>query len=344
MKRLDGDILDRARSWLLPERGLFGGTATLVALSGGADSLALALALFALKEELGIPFVAAGHVDHGLRKESADEAERVRAWALERGIPFFSERLDPPARAPGGREAWAREARYAALSRLRRAARCGTVATAHHRGDQAETVAMRLLRGTGAGGLAGILRSDPRRNLVRPFLDRDPGELRAWLRDLGEPWIEDPSNADQRFARNAVRHRILPAWEAREPGVSDLLAKIASEAGALLPGLRAWARETYPFRKAAGRFVAEIDPDDVALDDGTLLRLSCDEVFAALSLAPPDARRWERLMRKVRAGQRFCEQLPGGNFVRFGARAAGGSVRFLLSFGPDAPGPPGLNK
>lgn len=343
MKRLDGDILDRARSWLLPERGLFGGKATLVALSGGADSLALALALFALKEELGIPFVAAGHVDHGLRKESAAEAERVRAWALERGIPFFSERLAPPARAPEGVEAWARGARYAALSRLRRAARCELVATAHHRMDQAETVAMRLLRGTGAGGLAGILRSDPRRNLVRPFLDRDPGELRAWLRDLGEEWIEDPSNEDQRYARNAVRHRILPAWEAREPGVSALLAKIASEAGGLLPGLRAWARESCPFRKRAGRFVAEIDPDDVALDDGTLLRLSCDEVFAALSLAPPDARRWERLTRKIRAGQRFCEQLPGGNFVRFGPEAArGGAVRFLLSFGPEAAGPGGI--
>ena len=320
-----------ARAWLAPCAPLLRGKSALVALSGGADSTALAVALAALREELGLSGLAFGHVDHALRPESGDEALRAGELARSLGIPFLSERLDPPDRTPDGLEAWAREARYAALDRMRERAGCDLTATAHHRMDQAETLTMRLARGTGFAGLAGIRRLDDRRRLVRPLLEADPAELRAWLRELGLRWSEDPSNSDQRIARNAVRHRILPAWEAREPGAAATLSHVAGLAGELLPALRAWARRAYPFERVFGAALCvPVDPDDLALDDGALLRLACDEVWSALGLPAPESARWDRLMTRARAGQPFSEQLGPSAELRL-VRLPG--PRFLLAAG-----------
>ena len=344
-----------ARAWLAPCAPLLRGKSALVALSGGADSTALAVALAALRGELGLSGLAFGHVDHALRPESGDEALRAGELARSLGIPFLSERLDPPDRTPDGLEAWAREARYAALDRMRERAGCDLTATAHHRMDQAETLTMRLARGTGFAGLAGIRRLDDRRRLVRPLLEADPAELRAWLRELGLRWSEDPSNSDQRIARNAVRHRILPAWEAREPGAAATLSHVAGLAGELLPALRAWARRAYPFAPLPGRrggppapgsesrpeppapgsepppaLCVPVDPDDLALDDGALLRLACDEVWTALGLPAPESARWDRLMTRARAGQPFSEQLGPSAELRL-VRLPG--PRFLLAAG-----------
>ncbi|HEY5677283.1 MAG TPA: tRNA lysidine(34) synthetase TilS, partial [Myxococcales bacterium] len=141
----------------------------LVACSGGADSSALAAA----SERLGLRCVI-GHVDHGLRPDSASDADRVRDLARRLGVPFLTLRIQFLNIRELGLEAAAREARYAALGQLAVQASAPVVATAHTRRDQAETLLLRLFRGAGPGALSGIRRTRPLLKgveLVRPLLD-----------------------------------------------------------------------------------------------------------------------------------------------------------------------------
>ena len=183
---------------LTPRQPLF------TALSGGPDSSALAL--------LAADFAARhGHrhtvliVDHGIRPESAAEAARVGARMRERGIEaeILAVRAAPPRT---GLQAWARAARYdLLLARVRRVGGC--LLLGHHAGDQAETVMMRLRRGSGLAGLAGM-RVHVRRagvDVLRPFLDVNPAQLAAGCRDHGLATEQDPSNGDWRFERVRVR-------------------------------------------------------------------------------------------------------------------------------------------
>jgi tRNA(Ile)-lysidine synthase len=176
-----------------------------VAVSGGADSLALALlADFWARERGGS--VTALTVDHRLRPGSTDEAERVRAWLSARGIahriltwlgPYPLTDLQAAARA----------ARYRLLADWCRDAGVLHLLIAHHRDDQAETLLLRLGRGSGAAGLAGMaaLVEQPDCRLLRPFLSVPPARLRATLDALDQPWIEDPSNRNPVFARVRLR-------------------------------------------------------------------------------------------------------------------------------------------
>lgn len=232
------------RRFLDGEHGPARGSHGLVAVSGGADSTALATALAALAPPRALALTI-GHVDHGLRPTSADEARQVEALAERLGLPARVEvvRVDP-ARAV---EATARRRRYAALGRMADAAGATWIATGHTRDDQVETVLLRLARGAGRGGLAGMR---PRRGrLLRPLLEVTRADVRWYLGDLGVSPIEDPSNGDLHFARNRVRHLIVPLLE-RELGAQlgahvaaladrlrdedDLLDAIAAERGRAL--------------------------------------------------------------------------------------------------------------
>jgi tRNA(Ile)-lysidine synthase len=193
----------------------------LVAASGGLDSTVLAHALAAGAPRLGIQ-VALGHVHHGLRGAEADaDQAAVAAQAAALGLPLAVRRVDPRARRAGRssrarptlQEA-ARELRYAALREMAAELGASRIATAHHADDQAETVLLRLLRGTGPDGLAGIPERSPDGLLVRPLLRLSREALRGYAEAHGLCWREDSSNGSRRYARNRLRAEWLPGLAA----------------------------------------------------------------------------------------------------------------------------------
>lgn len=179
-----------------------------LAVSGGADSLALLLlAHTALPGR-----IAVASVDHGLRPEAAGEVALVRRIAQERGIPFTPLKVDV---APGNLQAEARSARYAALARWAGEAGLGAVATAHHADDQAETLLMRLNRGSGLAGLAGVRPATRIEGadvtLLRPLLGWRKAELAAVVAAAGIVAVEDPSNTNPAFDRARMRAQLAAA-------------------------------------------------------------------------------------------------------------------------------------
>lgn len=204
----------------------------LVAFSGGPDSSALLAGLTAVAPRLGLELHAA-HLDHGLDGDSARRAREAVCLAARLGITLAVERLAPAARHGGrGVEAAARRARYDYLERQADAVGADFVATAHHADDQAETVLLRLLFGSGIEGLAGI--RECRGRLVRPLLALRRRQLRDGLDRRFAPLrpVADPTNEDLALARNRVRHLLLPQLEGVAPDVVERLCGLAAAAAA----------------------------------------------------------------------------------------------------------------
>ena len=259
----------------------------LLAVSGGLDSICLAHYFIENKEVLGIEWLGIAHVHHGLRERTADrDASFVEAFAKSHNVPFFLKKLDGEAlkSAEGSLEENARDARYKALvdialdpstplhsaqddNTIFRLSSVGAsapfsrliIVTAHHAGDQAETMFMRLRRGTTLAGLRGIQEirvlddashtpkqpkvatpylkgseaTDPTLHtpylvfLYRPFLNVTRTELLDYARKNKLTWCEDESNADVKFARNKIRHEFLPQLERECPGTTKQLCHIA---------------------------------------------------------------------------------------------------------------------
>ena len=198
----------------------------LLAVSGGLDSICLAHYFIKNREALEIEWLGIAHVHHGLRVGTADrDAAFVEAFARKYNIPFFLKRLNGEAlkNAEGSLEENARDARYKALQEA--AENCDAIVTAHHAGDQAETMYMRLRRGTTLAGLRGI--QEVRDNIYRPFLNVTRAELLTYARENNLEWCEDESNSDVKFARNKVRHEFLPQLEKESPGAATQLCRIA---------------------------------------------------------------------------------------------------------------------
>jgi tRNA(Ile)-lysidine synthase len=201
------------------------GGSLVVGLSGGADSVALADALARVAPGRALRVVAA-HLDHGLRPDSSEDARFCAELACRLGIAFRTDRAVVRAGRRGVEDA-AREARYAFLRRIAREEQALAVAVAHTRDDQAETLLLRLLRGSGSRGLAGMR---PRvGDVIRPLLGVSRAQVLDYLAARGLAWREDPSNADPAFLRNRVRHELLPYLESRvNPGVRATLARTAA--------------------------------------------------------------------------------------------------------------------
>ncbi|MBF0401371.1 MAG: tRNA lysidine(34) synthetase TilS [Magnetococcales bacterium] len=204
----------------------------VVAVSGGADSMAL-LQLLLASELLPLAAIQVAHFDHGLRPDSAADARFVAAAAAERGLVCTVGCWERAVAAPtGGLAAQARAARYQFLLECAEAWGAERVATGHHRDDQAETFLERLLRGSGVGGLGAMAVSRPLSAgvaLVRPLLGLSRGELRAWLEAVGHPWREDASNRKLTARRNRLRHQALPCLQQVADG--DLSQRLAATAG-----------------------------------------------------------------------------------------------------------------
>ncbi len=229
----------------IEEKGLFTGVNRLgLAVSGGSDSMSLLHLLTPLCREAGIVPVAL-NFDHAIPGEHSDvDAAFVRDVASRLGIKFFGEVADGIA-AGGGKslEMAAREARQAFYRRAANRFSLDAIATGHQADDVAETLLLRLLRGAGAAGLAGL---KPRSvlppmaphgskslTLIRPLLEIRREELREWLKERGLGWCEDPSNANEAIPRNEVRRTILPALARRGHGLAETVRQLARSADIL---------------------------------------------------------------------------------------------------------------
>ena len=213
-----------------PDFSAVSGKRLLIALSGGADSVALTAMLAECREELSIHLEAA-HLDHGIRPESAADAEFCRKLCEGLDIPFHLKSIDVPAEAARmglGLETAARELRYAYLESVRIETRSDYIVLAHHMDDQAETVLMHLARGAGPGGLCGMRMFSGR--LYRPLLGCRKAELTDYVRSIGLSWREDSTNAVADTPRNAIRLNAIPAIEKSYPQFARAVSRYALSA------------------------------------------------------------------------------------------------------------------
>ena len=206
------------------------GARVVAAVSGGADSVALVHLLAELAAGGHVDLVGLAHLNHRLRgEESERDATFCARLARDFGLPLDVETIEVARLAEAERrslEDAARQARYAFLERARQRLHADVIAVAHTRDDQAETVLLRLLRGSGPGGLAAI--APKRGHVVRPLIDLRRAELVKFLTDRGRTWVEDSSNRDPRFVRTRVRHELIP-WLAEHVNLAvvDVLARTA---------------------------------------------------------------------------------------------------------------------
>jgi tRNA(Ile)-lysidine synthase len=290
----------------------------LVAVSGGADSVALLHALSRIGPEWGWRLIV-GHVHHGLRPEADADASFVEGLAAALGCAIRLERVVVGRGRGVSPEAAARHARYAALGRMAAASGADRIAVGHTQDDQAETVLMRLAQGAGPRGMAGI--PARRGRLVRPLLLVDRPAILGYLRAQGLTWVEDASNRDLRFLRNRVRHELLPLLSAHlGSGVSRALGRVAALAREGVVALEALVASRLPgrLRSVAGGAVLDLE----ALE-GLPVAGAKELLRQAARAAWPDGplraglRRphVEALWRLRSAGPGARVRLPGGAFA-----------------------------
>ena len=272
-----------------------------VAFSGGLDSAVLLHALAEVRGDLPGPLEAL-HVNHGLHGDAGRWAEHCRRVCAGLGVPCRVVAVpDAVGSAGESPEAAARAARYRAFAEGLEAG--DAVLTAHHRDDQAETLLLHLLRGSGPRGLSAMPVRRPLGVgwLVRPLLGWPRSALRAWAEARGLAWLEDPSNRDERFERNFLRWRVLPLLETRWPGAAGVLARDAllqAEAASVLEDL------------ARGDAQAARGPGAGTLSVRALLELSPARRVEALrewlrqrGLPPPGSAHLDHVVRDVLAAR-----------------------------------------
>ena len=216
-----------------PEQALAGfspGLPFAVAFSGGADSTALLLACARRWPEQ----VRAVHIHHGLQAAADGFEAHCRALCLALGVPLAVRRVQAGHAAGQSPEDAARQARYAALAEAVKTEwpEVRDVALAQHADDQIETLLIALSRGAGLPGLASMPAHWQRQGLAwhRPWLAVPGASLREWLQSQGQSWVEDPSNTDEKFTRNRIRARVLPALAEALPAFRETFARSAAHA------------------------------------------------------------------------------------------------------------------
>jgi len=302
------------------------GDGVAVAVSGGADSLALLHALRALAGRRGWR-LAVLTVDHGLRPGSAADAAFVADHAKTLGLPARVLTLAPGDLEPhrgAGPEAAARAARYGALWPAADALGCPWLATGHTLDDQAETVLLQLLRGAGPDGLAGMAVRTGR--LLRPLLGARRTETRAACVAMGLAWREDPTNAEDTPLRNRVRTQLLPLLEDLRPGATRTLARTATLAADERDWLAPLVATTLAATVSQGEDAPRPEPQGITLDAAALAALPVGlarRVVRAAArragVAPPDAGATDRVLALAGAADDGRTGWPGGSATREGA-------------------------
>lgn len=242
------------------------GVGVLVALSGGGDSVALLHLLLQMAPHFSLQ-VQGAHLDHGIRAESGKDVDFVQQLCREWRVPLTVERLDVPrlARERGqGLEEAGHELRREFLQRTAGDRGCHYIALGHHRGDQAETLLMRLLRGSGLTGLAAMRPLNG--SIIRPLLDFSRKQIEDYLDAIGQSFLQDASNEDLYYTRNRLRHRVLPELMDLNPRLEENLAAL-SQRIALEEGF--WQQEV----KEALNTVRTLDAGELWLDRLALLDL-----------------------------------------------------------------------
>jgi tRNA(Ile)-lysidine synthase len=270
----------------------------VVAVSGGADSLAL-LALLVRSPAAGELALHVANADHGIHPDSAAVSHAVSKVAEEYALPFHSTRLGLP---PDVSETAARAARYDWLLALAERLDAKIVFTAHHRDDQVETILMRVLKGSGPAGLAGIpVRRD---RLVRPLLPFRRDELTDYLRGLGRAWWEDPANADPRHERSWLRTVLLPLLRTRVPDVDRRLLALGRQAAADRAGWDALLDQIPGLELQAGMDGVSVAATPLRGYDSAILRALLGAIGrrASCLVGPARAARIERLLATGRSG------------------------------------------
>jgi tRNA(Ile)-lysidine synthase len=220
-------LLDLARDTIQRHCMLERGQRVLIAVSGGPDSVALLDVLARLAPEFDLGLHVA-HLNHMLRPEAAAEAEFVRSLGQQFGLQVTIGSADVPALAANRKlsiEYAARNARRAFLLDAAEDTQADRIALGHHRDDQVETVLMRILRGTGVDGLAGM--RPVARSFIRPLFDASRAQILAYVSERGLPFREDPSNRDPAFLRNRIRAELLPLIEDVQPGARTAILRLS---------------------------------------------------------------------------------------------------------------------
>ena len=295
-----------------------------VAVSAGGDSVALAVILADVA--LGADWSVAGlfHLNHRLRGAEADADERFcETLATDLELPMQVQRVDVAARARADRtsiETAGHRVRYEWFEGLTAGGTADRVATAHTMDDLAETVLLRITRGAGPTGLAGIR---PRAgSVIRPLLDTRRGELRAFLRARGVPHREDATNHDPAVLRNRIRHRVLPVLEAEcSPAVVAALARAAAIARADADWIDAAVAAAPPdITQEAGSAAVEIDAAGLAAEPLALARRLARGALERAGSRRIGFDQIERLVQMAGGGGPACADLPGVRVERRGGR------------------------
>ncbi len=238
-----------------------------IAYSGGLDSHVLLNAMQRLRQQIPNLSIQAIHVHHGLSRHADSWREHCQAVCAALKVTLYCEHINSTPLPGESVEAWAREARYNIFAKILPAN--AVLLTAHTQDDQAETLLLQLLRGAGPKGLAAM----PQRQvfssgyLNRPLLDLTKQQLREYAIQQNLSWIEDESNADQRFDRNFLRHRIMPALRERWPAASKNIARSANHCAEAATALMELAQQDF-------RQILQVPESEPVLSIITLRRLS----------------------------------------------------------------------
>lgn len=305
----DEQLCEKALSRITEQRLLVAGDRVIVALSGGADSVALLAVLQTLAEPLALCGVEAVHINHALRGEEAERDEAfVRTLCRQRAVPLTVFHRDVAAmskQAGCGVEEMGRQVRYACFDEMRNGRENVKIATAHTLSDQAETVLLHLCRGCGTQGLGGI--PTQRGAIIRPLLDCSREEIEAFCEKQGLAFVTDSTNADTVYSRNFIRHEVLPRLAAINPKAQQALARTAQQAQqdeAYLSDCAAQALRQLPQENGC------VDVKALAALPSALLSRVLRRLCVTAG-ASPETPHITALMRALYDGERCALTLPG---------------------------------
>lgn len=301
----------------------------LLAVSGGRDSIVLLDLVSRCRSALELEVVV-GHVNHGLRGAESDADELHTRQAAEAAeFDYRTRRVEPEALRVGTSsrqrptlEEAARDLRRAALFDMATETGCDWIATAHHAGDQAETLLLRILRGTGPDGLAGMLPRSVEGRWCKPMLRVLPEAIRAWAESRGLLWREDASNQDRRFARNRLRLDSIPALSAAfNPQLLRTLSNLAEAASRDREWIEGLVDEAMKGRVECGSLGIRFAIDGWSDVPEALARRLVLRGLVAAGLGRDVTRiHLERVLSFLRRGRRVGRdkklELPGGNTLR----------------------------
>lgn len=297
---------DKVRRFIEENRLINNGDRVIVALSGGADSVSLLHLLISEKEKYNIDIYAA-HFNHGIRGAEADRDESFVAELCDSlKVKLFSEKADVPAAAAESGESielCGRRLRYDFLQKSAVSLGGALIATAHHRGDNAETVLWNLTRGAGLDGLSGI--PAKRDNIIRPLLCCSRAEIEAYCADNSLSYVTDSTNLDDDYTRNKLRHRVMPVLRELNEGAEENIArtsKLMREADIYLDKIS--IKELNDAKTEYGHSCEKLLKLDTAV-----LKYAVKNLLK-LSSAPVDHRHTELIIEVMRSGG--AVELGGG--------------------------------